>query len=546
MCLRLLALLAFALLLAACGGAAPAAPTAASQTATPVPTQPRPVPSPTLPPSPPPLPDPTVTPPPSPTPVPSPTPLPVEWRPPATRVLLTGQSVLYRVGDAVWRSDVHLLFAEQLTADDFLALHPLREGDPEAGLPYLSPDGRWLAQLCAPDAVCLADLGTGATRTLPIAASELAWSPGSDGLAYVALTGRSPYEVRLYDLRSDTDRLLVETAGGAEGRPVNLLWNPDGTRLAYLCCYARVGGEAPVSGPIQAVTVADGAVDVLGEVSFGIAGGGQDFCWTMTGEITMDEADGVVCTGVPRAARVSDTSEQGLYAFWEVDAGDAGGWDAMRIVVSEEGENGVRLWEMEVDSDQPLRLSWAPDGRYLFFSQGGPQAGLWRVNADGSDPRLLVDDALLLDVVDAWAPLLPRLDVSPDGRWLAETIVGEPEEATAEEIADLGVYEKRRVQFIVRRSDGGVVWNVVDEYRGVRPGRRRPAALRLVGRRHGAVFQQRAHARRLHHLRQRRRSLAAGPAQRRRDPAPALDQPGDGPFAGRNAARLRGVGHRHP
>jgi hypothetical protein len=182
------------------------------------------------------------------------------------------------------------------------------------------------------------------------------------------------------------------------------------------------------------------------------------------GEVSLDLDAGAVCTALRPAALVSDTSEAGLFAFWEFDAGDSGAWTALRIVVSA-GRDGERLWELPVDSDQPLRMRWSPDGRHLFFSQGGPQAGLWRINADGSDLRLLVADAVLLDVVDAWHPLLPRLDVSPNGRWLAETILGSIEQRTEDEIAAGVLHDQRRVQLVVRRFDGAVVWNAVDEVR---------------------------------------------------------------------------------
>jgi len=105
-------------------------------------------------------------------------------------------------------------------------------------------------------------------------------------------------------------------------------------------------------------------------------------------------------------------------------------------VMNADGTDQVRLLHIDDDLDD-THPTWSPDGRQIAFIRGivppGPAGGLWVMNADGSNPHLLLG-----------APLVAFPTWSPDGTRIAfqreigrETRIGVLEIATGE-VTDLG------------------------------------------------------------------------------------------------------------
>jgi TolB protein len=91
------------------------------------------------------------------------------------------------------------------------------------------------------------------------------------------------------------------------------------------------------------------------------------------------------------------------------------------------------IYTIPVDGGDELRLTdspglddgpdYSPDGKYIFFnSQRSGIMKIWRINADGSDPKQITPD-------DDFADWFPH--PSPDGKWLVflsydKSVTGHP------------------------------------------------------------------------------------------------------------------------
>jgi len=225
--------------------------------------------------------------------------------------------------------------------------------------PAWSPDGGRIlyvrrARLSGrPDLFVMNANGRGRTRltSTPVPERDPSWSPDGTGLVYAART--APGEpFRIFVARADGSgrEQLTSQKAGSDTAPV---WSPDGTRIAFVS--DRDGGFP---------------------------------------ELYLMNADG---TGLKRLTTNS-----------LIDANPSWSPDGTRVVFERCCENGTSdLFTIDVTtraevsviasaSSQEFDPSWSPDGTriaYVAFEVGQSNIDIWVVNADGSSPLRLTQQA---------------------------------------------------------------------------------------------------------------------------------------------------------
>ena len=221
-----------------------------------------------------------------------------------------------------------------------------------------------------------------------------AWSPVGDTLAYTHFSvAGEPGGVWLMDLETKEKRFLTEGRWPA--------WSPDGTRLAFVR-----------SRDIYTIEVASGQVQRLTNCgSCGHPG------WSPDGEfIAFGAGEGFTGSedSVGTWVMKPDGSEEnyllrGSTATW-APVGD-------RLVLStalsdQEFPDELAVFDRVNGSIQRLTYNnredddpaWSPNGKHIAWNSNGegddPKGGLWVMNADGSNPHLLVRDGWF----PAWSP----------------------------------------------------------------------------------------------------------------------------------------------
>ncbi|MCO5182553.1 MAG: hypothetical protein M9965_01270 [Anaerolineae bacterium] len=366
--------------------------------------------------------------------------------------LTTGQTVWFAQDDALFRSDPAGLTLDALTGPNFLGWNRNQdEPDFRNTFPQLSADGRWIAQLHDENTTLLFDIGTRQQTELPLGVWEVAWSPDNRTLAYVPLD--EPNAVYLVDAVTAEERLLTQSREGNLSRVYNLLWSPDGSQLAFTCCFTeRDPYEGISDGSAIVVDVATGQRERVGDAQLTVGSGASAICWTESGQLVAesDSAESDRCVDPFNFAHFSDTTADGRRAHWEAILDDDGVWQQSRLIVTDTA-TGENLWERLVESTSALHVAWSLDGNYLFFSGGSifENGPIWRVSADNDDLTIFAERGTLLGVIAAWqrpggaptatptptpqpetvfAPVTPvvtaayipqQMAFSPDGTWLA-------------------------------------------------------------------------------------------------------------------------------
>lgn len=111
---------------------------------------------------------------------------------------------------------------------------------------------------------------------------------------------------------------------------------------------------------------------------------------------------------------------------WSIDSTTIAYTQEGRIHIVSMGRNPRPESTLDIEGDYP---SWSPDGLKLVFSRGG--GGLWTVNRDGSELRLLLEDTPDSRPIDP--------DWSPDGSQIAFTSYADDGSETIEIISVDGI-----------------------------------------------------------------------------------------------------------
>ncbi|HXI21789.1 MAG TPA: hypothetical protein VNH46_11915, partial [Gemmatimonadales bacterium] len=233
--------------------------------------------------------------------------------------------------------------------------------------------------------------------------------PKSRGVLYTECRGNCAVQsaVRVYDLRTGRDRLLVSDAAGA-------WWAPTG----YLLYTARTGGLYAAAFDLDRLEITSRRVPVIP----GVEPGG--FTLSANGTVLYTTAG----TGATAPAELMWVARDGaavpLDSTWREDfAYPAISPDGRELAVSVRGET-TQLWIRHADGAYERltqegtvnwRPAWTADGRSLVYSSnqaGGPDQfhyDLYRRPADHSAPA----ERLVHHTFAVWEG-----EVSPDGRWV--------------------------------------------------------------------------------------------------------------------------------
>lgn len=232
-----------------------------------------------------------------------------------------------------------------------------------------SPDRQWVAFRRGSGSqageLWVADTVGGAPRRIAtdVGWSPWVWSPAGNQLVFVL--GR---DVTLIDAVTgrETDLGTVVGAKDSEGYAVHeLVWSPDGTRIAY------DGGLG--SGSIYAIDVKSGEHSLLMRPPTG-TGAIANIDWSPDGDnlaITYEDASGVG----PGALYLAKADGSNLRF---VDRIETEGWP---------------VWEPGMS----VSTAWSPDGNRLAYTISSVPAAhreqqVWIVSTDGSAPSLFVSD----------------------------------------------------------------------------------------------------------------------------------------------------------
>jgi Tol biopolymer transport system component len=266
----------------------------------------------------------------------------------------------------------------------------------------VSPNGRFITFSNDFDILYLVDItGTQPVQELSARSDEVAWSPDSQQMAYINQQGI----IILLDVAKGE---LTSLANHPRFDIGNLVFSPDGRSLAYSCCF--VWQESRASGEIRVITLANGHEDTVGETWSSIGGGSPSLCWigprevTTVDKIPADYPDH--CSRPPYSTISPDETQQASLGLLNPDDNVY----FRRLIVKNTATDEV-VWQR--DFDVILRwVGWSLDGPQLFLHVAGeefwPRNGtnddaIYALPADGSsDLQLVLENAVLLDVIPAW------------------------------------------------------------------------------------------------------------------------------------------------
>jgi Tol biopolymer transport system component len=205
---------------------------------------------------------------------------------------------------------------------------------------------------------------------------------------------------------SQATRVHIDAPGGVGG----LAWSPDGMRIAFdVTSYPAEG--APEGG-YQDIFVAN--ADGSGVEQLTHDRGNRLPAWSPDGSriaYTYQGPDGssqvfVMDANGSNAVQLTTGSAFNLRPQWSPDG--------TRIAFESIADRNADVYVMNADGSGATRLTsdpaadsspvWSPDGTRIAFTSAREPSGMYLMNADGSDLRLLEPDADVANLGIAWSP----------------------------------------------------------------------------------------------------------------------------------------------
>jgi Tol biopolymer transport system component len=297
-----------------------------------------------------------------------------------------------------------------------------------------SPDGRQFAYLAGGShgfALYLVDADGQHPRRLTACGDcrAVSWSPDGSQIAVGRyLSGQSNVWVvnaKTGAMRRITDCRPTSPTCGAADSPFELEWSPDGRRIFFI----RTGGNSFVSS--LATVRPDGSEQT--ELQIPTQANTATAQWSPDGrELAVNGANGVYIVDAAGTVRklTKLANPEGFFA-WSPDGRRLAVADATGIYAVD--ADGKALTRLAAGRGTPLasgvfNLAWSPNGKQLayggFTGRAGVE-GIWTINADGSDRRLIYKKIIplihgaILATVPIWSPDGSQLAFSPnDGMYV--------------------------------------------------------------------------------------------------------------------------------
>jgi dipeptidyl aminopeptidase/acylaminoacyl peptidase len=313
-----------------------------------------------------------------------------------------------------------LIAASLLVAAPAHAGHPGRNGDFVFSALSSSPEGLAINLFRVPPGG--GDFGADATQLTFFgggfhSGENPSWSPDGSRIAFIDRENAVNH-VAVMNADGSNPRRLTRATSAPHSAPS---WSPDGTKLAFI---SRFG--------LSTINVDGTRETFLGH------GAGDNPEWSPRGDEIAFECgnpSGNLCL-IPAPGGTAQTVGTRI-AFepeWSPDG------SKIAFTKSELSFRGGDIWVMDRDGSNPVQLTdhpahedqaaWSPDGRQIAFVTNRhvfdpndpldrPFEGVWTMNSDGSDQKLLIRVAFSVD----WQPIANRppdcegLSASPDLMW---------------------------------------------------------------------------------------------------------------------------------
>jgi Tol biopolymer transport system component len=243
----------------------------------------------------------------------------------------------------------------------------------------------------ADDEICVVNAdGTGMINLTDDSTDERAavWSPDGTKIAFVR--SPTPDDTDIFVMNADgSNPKNLTTSPDDEGSPT---WSPDGRQIAFVRGFPA--GEGQVYGKTK-IFVMDADGGDQAQLLPGRTSRESTPDWSPDGEWIAFLSDGDIYVtqvgDIDQWRQLTDDPVDDLYPTWSPDGTEIAfyryesQYATELYKVDSDGSNETRLR----DSAYPYGLTWSPDGKHVAYLAEG---GLYVVNADGSNPTLVVAD----------------------------------------------------------------------------------------------------------------------------------------------------------